>query len=194
MKKIKFSIGKLSLREKRFFMLASIIVGLSIFYLIAFKAIFLKWKALSGEIVQKEAKLIKSRGVIAAKEELEEEYNNFKDRIKVKSSPEKDMVTGLLKDIESIARNSAINILNIKPLPVRREKFYEKYSIQMEIEGDIDGIGLFLYNMDNSFRGFLNIERLEMESKGEERILKAHLLINSILTSPPRSQKVKVKS
>ncbi len=193
MKKFKFSIGKLSSREKRFFILTSIIVGLSIFYLIAFKAIFLKWKVLSGEILQKETKLIKLRGVIAAKEELEEEYNNFKDRIKVKGSPDKDMVTGLLKDIESIARNSAVNILNIEPLPVKRERFYEQYSIQMEIEGDIEGIGLFLYNMDNSFRGFLNIERLEIESKGKERVLKAHLLINSILTSPPGSQKVKIK-
>lgn len=171
---------KLNKREKLIFYLCIILISVMILERLIFSPLLNKLTASRQEIQIKEARLIKSWRIQARKDKIIQEYNKYDYFLKVKGSDE-EINSRLLKELDGIARQSRISLSNIKPRSTDNRGLYKEYTLELQLEAEMQDIIRFMYNINNS--GFLlSVDKVVLSLKEESsEILKAVMVISSIV-------------
>jgi Tfp pilus assembly protein PilO len=114
------------------------------------------------------------------KEQIEEEFEKYVEYVERSGSDEEE-VAKILGEIESLARQSQVYLVDVKPQTPKTIDFYKQYAVEIETEGEIDAIMTFLHHINTS-RQLLRAEKLRLSvNEDDKNILKSSILITKVL-------------
>lgn len=176
-------IIKFAVKRERFILCLTII--LIILFIVYNFAVSLKNRYISAQtaLTKKELLLRKNLKILDTKKTLEADYARLTGYIREVKSDEKEL-TALLKDVESLASESGLHIINLKPRGARKERFYKSYEVELDCEFNIKQLTQFLTHIDND-PSLLKIKRFHLSAKENAlSTLKANISIARIVFPP----------
>lgn len=126
------SYVKLSKREKYIFTAAAIFIAVALVYNFIFEPGFKKWQLVNTDIEVKKAGINKGIRLLENRNSIIEEYNKYAKSTK--------NISKLLNYMENLAGSLGIKTSNIKPGQAIDKEFFKEYSIELQIEGQLQDI------------------------------------------------------
>ena len=172
--------SRLSKREK-FIAIISVVLIAGVFLdKIVFAPVINKFESLNEQILIQEKKLKKTMRILLQEELITDEYEKYVRHIKQERSNEEEVAV-LLKDIEEIANDSSVFIVDMKPSPVKNWESYKKYTIKIEAEATVGYLADFIYRLEKTPRLLRVVELRLSPKKNEFSILRIRMAITQIL-------------
>lgn len=172
--------ANLSKREKFFAVLTVLIIGGIIFYTQVIDRVAKKWSNLNDGITAKSVKLKKDTKLLAKKNIIEKEYKNYLSAIKSGLSEEEE-AAGILLDIETIAKQDAFAIINIKPSATKDMAFYKELAFEISAESTTDELVKFIFDIQ-SLNKLLKVKRLNLSTSiAKPGTIKSSLEVTKII-------------
>jgi len=119
--------------------------------------------SISEKQLQEYLRYLRQKGVVT------EEYQKIEKYAKKVGSDEEEE-TKVLGEIEELARQCKISIINIKPQPPRQIGFYRKYVVDIESEAEMEPFTDFLYQLNNSSQ-LLRAEKVTFNLKDKDSLI-----------------------
>jgi Tfp pilus assembly protein PilO len=167
-------INQLSRREKTLFFLTLSAVGLSLIFKFVIDPLIKRSEKLTQELKAKQIQLRRAES-LSKQEGVQKQYEAFISAIKSSAKSEAEM-SRLLSEIEKLAKDAGVNIVNILPQEVEDKKFYKKFSAELKIEGTNQQILKYIFSLESSPL-LLRIDKLNLSSRASRQGL-----LNSSLT------------
>ena len=172
--------NKLAKKERVGLVVALIVVTLVIVDRLVINPISDKFRRVNSDIKLSEKKLSLDLRNINNKNIIESEYKRYKNYVKRSSASDEEDVANILAEIEGLARTSSVRLVDIKPQAPKQADLYKEYAIEVEVEGDMEQITTFLYNLNNSAQ-LLRVVKLRLGLKDKETsLVKSSILITKI--------------
>lgn len=173
-------LNRLTSRERNILYLLSSVALLSLVYNFLIEPIFKNYSNINREIILIKAKLQKSLSIIQEKEKIDKEYTLYAERLKPKASDEQE-ITHILNNLEVLARNANLKIINMNPKPAQEKDFYKRFLVDIETESDMGSLMRFIYDVKNSPLA-LKIDRLNLNTRTAQTdvIIRASMVISKI--------------
>ncbi|MDD5491253.1 MAG: type 4a pilus biogenesis protein PilO [bacterium] len=150
-------------REKIVLLFCVILIGITLLYVFAVEPYFKFWRRIDTTLRAKQQLLIKSKGLLAKKETLENDYSRLKNLLPAQGAID-EYASRFIVKIEKVARDNGIRKINsITPLPVKQAEGYQVLEAQINMEADISGLVRFLYELANG-RNLMRIESLQVDN------------------------------
>ena len=173
-------LSRLSRREKIIFYIAVTIVSLTLIDRLLLAPVTQKIDNQASEIENKERGIEKMSFILSQKPRIVAETAKYvKFLSKARESDEE--ATTILKEIESIANDNSMYIVDLKPVGFRDSDEVKKYVVTITCEGQMENVFSFMYNIESSPL-LLRIERCEIVPKSKESsIASLTLMISKII-------------
>lgn len=173
-------ISKLSNRERIIFFITIFLIFSLIVNRLILNPALLRIETLDKDISEQKEIIRKSFLMLSRKEEIIAEYDKYIPYFeKVESKSEEPI--SFLKSIENLAKNSSVELLDIKPTSSREGDLTKEYSISLNCEAPMENIFDFLYSVENSDQ-LLNIEKIHITPKEEgTNIVRCSMDISKVL-------------
>ncbi len=182
--------SSLSKRERKITVTTAIIVGAcAIFNLFIYPTI-IRWQRLGEEITKLNVDLYKMERNLQLRDRIESEYRKYERQILTTGSNEEE-IANLLREVETLSRHIGLYMRSIRPFPIQDEGFYRKYTVQVEVEGEMRTIGKFLYSLQNSPQ-LLKVERLQINARTATEMLRTNLLISRVSAGRKKEAKSEI--
>jgi len=180
LKFIRTFLSRLSKREKIVFYGAAVAVSLTLIDRLLLAPVIQKIETQTVEIQNKESDIKRMSFILAQKDRIVAESAKYiKFLSKAKTTDEE--ATTILKEIESIANNNSMYIVDLKPVGFRDSGQMKKYVVSVTCEGQMENVFGFMYNIESSPL-LLRIERCEIVPKSRESsIASCNLMISKII-------------
>jgi len=170
---------KLAKRERNILYACIALFSLFILERIVLKPFADKISDLDREIQSKEAKLIKGLRAESQRDQILNEYKKYEGYLKVKASDEEN-VSEFLRELEKLARESAMSVSDIKPQANNKRSAYKEYIVELRAEAQLKDVVTFLYRLNNSAL-LLRVEKMALTLKDENaETLKVNMTISGI--------------
>lgn len=130
---------------------------------------------LNKEINITKTRLKKYMRLLKQKEYLQDKYNKLSLGSSV-ASQQSDALVNLLSELEKIARNAQIKIIDIRPENTSSMAHYKEISVDLKTEGSMEGYSKFIYDIENSLL-LLNIKKFQLNTKSNTQILEGFFSI-----------------
>jgi len=172
-------LNNLSKREKRILLLTVLVGSLSLTYIMVVEPLFKRFNELNSEIMLKKRKLQKIYALLGHKDKIEAEYEKI-IKADVKDASDEEIIANILKQIETSAKDSGVQLSNIRPERIRQEDYYKRLSIEVNAEAPINALFKFIYKLETS-PALLKIERLQITpSRRQEGFVESTFIITKI--------------
>jgi Tfp pilus assembly protein PilO len=171
--------SKLSKREKY---IAYVSIGIIIFLVLdkcVISQVMNRLAALDEEILVLENKLEKSINILQQEDAIFDEYEKYVEVIKKQRSDEEIMVV-LLSNIEKMANQASVRLVDMKPTPSEKKEFYTKYTIRIEAEAEISQLINFIYQLEKTDELFRISELRLSPVRTASSVLKIYMLVTQI--------------
>ena len=173
-------LSKLTKRERYITYISIAIVVCVFFDKAVFTPVMDKLESLNAEIIIQEKKLQKSMQILLQEDYISSEYKEFAQHIKQERSDE-EAIAILLSNIEKMAKNSSVSIIDMKPAPVEKLEFYKRYTIGVEVEAKIGHLADFIYQLEKTPQ-LLRVGEFRLSPKKKETaVLRIHMVVTEIL-------------
>jgi hypothetical protein len=126
-------------------------------------------------------KLAKYRLLAAQKTSLMSKYNKFNSSANLNEATADPLVSAL-SELEAVANQSNIRIIDIRPQASKNIDIYKEVLIELRTEGNIDGYVKFIYNIENSF-ALLRITRFRLTAMPNSTGLDGDFSVSKLITS-----------
>ncbi len=137
---------------------------------------------LNREIAITRQKLKKSLRLLSQKEAIQNRYNRVALSPDL-SMPQGDVFVATLSELEKMAQDAGVRIVDIRPQDVSKGGgLYKEIAVDLRAEGDIEGYFKFIYNLENSL-SLLRVRRFQLSSKANSKSLEGSFSISSISTT-----------
>lgn len=128
--------------------------------------IFLKIKILDEEIQKKEMDIRNDLLIVNHKDKMLSEKIEYGDFLVAAKSDEEER-TSFLKEIESLAKENAVYLVDMKPAGIENMDISQKYFVNLNCEADMESIVKFMYAIANS-KTLLFIEKCQISPKSKQ--------------------------
>ena len=139
---------------------------------------------LEEEISVQETRLNRNLAIVAptAREAVEKEFKRYGEVIYKRGSSDEEN-SRMMSEIDKLAGLNKVILSATKPRDAKKEKDYEAYGVEIEIEADMAALMGFLYSLESSSQ-LLRVDRLTIESKGSKDPSSLHgtLAISKVVT------------
>jgi len=111
---------------------------------------------------------------------------NFQYDILVKDYIQKgsneQVMSGILKEIEQVAQNLSLNISDLKPQRVRKNEYYNHFSVSLRINSSLPDIIQFIHSLQSRPHNFdIQEFRFDKSSRRNSETLKTTLVLQKTL-------------
>jgi len=169
-----------SKREKKIFIFCILMVLIYIGY----RFIFIEmqeeeafWKA---KVLNAERKVEKSLNVLNKESSINARYEEYLKLLEQKTSDTQQMAS-ILSEIESIAGEIKLKIEDMKPKKIKKQDFYNHFSVNIRIQGEMGTITKFLYALQTKPHLF-HIDELRLEKRSARvKEIKCELVASRLL-------------
>ncbi|MDB4349755.1 hypothetical protein OAA99_02240 [Omnitrophica bacterium] len=159
-------LSRMSKREKSVFYIAAVVISLTVLDRLVVYPIFSKMGELTEEISEKETGIKKSLHILAHKDRILAASVKYKTLIRSSKSEEEEM-TVLLKEIETLANESSIYLVDMKPGGLEDTGPSKKYLLNLNCEAQLQQLVEFMYSIEKSDK-LLTIEKYKISPKAKE--------------------------
>jgi len=139
----------LSRREKIILYLTVIIILVGIGFNFTIEPVLTKNSSLDKEIDITKSKLKKYLQLLSQKEYIQNKYNKFSESL-LRPDLSKDTSVKMLSEIENLAKESKVQILDIRPGNPKNADLYKESLIELRADADMESYLKFIYNIENS--------------------------------------------
>ncbi len=166
-------------KRERYLALATLsIVSIALVYVFMVDPIATRWKNLNSQIRSKVIMLEKDSVLAADQKTIESDYAKLSKQGKPAKSKDQE-VAEMLTFIESVSKNDACFIVNIKPIDIKDVVSYKEILVDVTVEAPIAQLSKFLYDIESPRENLIDIKRFSVSSKfGQTGVLKSTLLIS----------------
>ena len=141
-----------------------------------------KFHKLNQEIRIVELDLCRDLRNLDEKAAITKEFQNYARYMGQVGSDEEEMA-GFLREIENLAQKSAIRMLDVKPQMPRSQDLPKQYAVEVEAEGDMPAIVMFLHQLDTS-NSLLRSEKIILKLVQKDKSsLRASIRVTKIVIS-----------
>lgn len=180
LKLISTFLSRLSKRETIIFYASAAIVSLTLIDRLLLAPVIQKIQMQDTEIQNKESEIKRMSFISAQKDRIVAESAKYIAFLS-KAKDTNEEATTILKEIETIANNNSMYIVDLKPIGFRDSAGMKKYVVSITCEGQMENVFGFMYNLETSPR-LLRIERCEIVPKSSESsIASLTLMISKII-------------
>ncbi len=173
-------LTKMSKQEKMIAYFAFAAILLALLDRFIFSTILTKIRLIDDQIKLQELSLKKNSKIIAQKELIKKEDEQYAI-YSVESKTQEEEISGVLKEIEMLASQSAINLVEIKPTDLKTEKILKRYSISLTCEATMEQLTNFMFLIDSS-KVLFTIDNYSLVSKDREKgIVKCTMNISKVV-------------
>lgn len=134
---------------------------------------------LNKEININRAKLTKYLRLLSQKDSIQSKYSKLSADFKVSTRQEGALVT-TLSELENIAKNANIRIIDIRPQAPKSSDLYKEVIIELRTEGTMESYLDFIYTMENSLL-LLRIKKIQLNAKSNTPTLEGIFSISQIV-------------
>lgn len=175
------NISGLSKREKTILYTTCIFLSLVALDRLVVYPVYSKISALNKQIKEGQEGIIRSMRMLSQKEKIELETKKYASYLNSPES-EEEVITSFLKEVESLANRSSLNIIDMKPGGVTLSKDKtKKFQLILNCEGQMEQLIEFMYNIEN-MNSFLNIERYQVSPKSKDTgIVQCAITISKVI-------------
>ncbi len=149
-------------------LLAGLVLCLAVvFYMYFMKDLIRERDALKVEIVNLETSVAKMTAVESQLKEFEQELAQLKRRLADLRSilPAQKETPTVLRSVQQMAVSSNLKILKFTPKPVLTRDFYSDWPIEIEVQGNYNGLGTFFEKIGRATRiidvGTISIQNIQ---------------------------------
>ncbi len=160
---MKFSLAGLEKKQMAGFAIAYVIVVFLLSFLVKGRVVSLR--AISMELSKKTAAVEEAEELIEGQERYRQEIDQLKKRIEIYEDklPERREVPQLFRDLDEIAGQSQIKILEVGSDVVEDNDQYRGYSRRLELEGGYHELGRFINKLESLGR-FIKVDDIQISS------------------------------
>lgn len=170
----------LSAREKMILVVCLLVVAFYIIYYFGYQWVKEEMRSQQGNILQGQKDLKKYAYAVREEKIVEQKLKNYMAVLKQSGSDEQEM-TKVLSDIEAVAENAGIKIINMEPGKIKRINFYNYFPVDVQTEGSLKKICEFLYALESKANHFYVDEvRIEKYAARADN-LKCQLVVSRLL-------------
>ncbi len=155
------TVRRLTQREQNIFAVCLILAFIYMGYNGLVRPFHEKIILLDQSIGAHQRKLSQNLRMICEAESLERKYDPYLKKFKQSKSNEQAM-SSILAEIEEVAGGLNLRISNLKPNKVKKEEFYNRFSVSLSLESDFADVLHFLYILQNDPHLF-RIEEVQFE-------------------------------
>jgi len=162
--------SKLSDQEKKIFYVAAAFVVLMMVDRAFLGPMLSKMKSLDGEIAQQKNIIQRDLRFLSYKDRILEENESLKVYYGNDTKTVEEIIAVFLRNLESMATESKINLIKVAPTDSKQKKGYVEYYASLECEGFLENLVSFMHAIDTS-NDLLKIIKTDMTLKrasGEE--------------------------
>ncbi len=165
-------------REKIILYLTAGIIIFSLVFNFTLSPIIKKNELLSRQIVVTRGKLKKYLWLLSQKESIQ---NKQSEAVSVDDSTltGKDTLVNTLSELERLAKEANIRIVDIRPQTSKNLDAYKELMIDLRTEGDLEGYIKFIYSLENSL-SLLKIKKLDLNVKPNTQPLEGAFAISKL--------------
>jgi Pilus assembly protein, PilO. len=158
--------ARLSQREKLILYVTVSIVSLMVLDRLIISPLFHRMRSSDEMLVHKIAEIKKNIHILSQKDRILKEGAKYYALMRSLES-EQEQVTVILKEIEKIANNSSVYLVDMKPGDVKNLGTSKKYIINLSCEAQMEQLASFMYNIESSDK-LLTIEKYQISPKAAE--------------------------
>lgn len=168
----------LNKREKIILAVTCAVVVFSLLSKLIIEPVLARNEALNKGIRMTQEKLKKYLRLLSQKEYLKGSYAKISSSVNI--PPEgKDDLTGILSEIENLARDANLRIVDMRPQSPKSLSSYKESYLELRAEGDMESCLKFIYNIENSL-ALLAVKKFQISAKPASSILEASFLISQV--------------
>lgn len=170
----------LAKREK---IILSATIGVIVFSLVfnfLIAPVLSKNDSLNKEINITRTKLKKYMRLLTQKEVIQTKYKKFSSTLRLPE--QEDAAVSALAELENLANNANIRIIDIRPQPAKSLNLYKEIIIDLRAEGNMESYLKFIYNIEHSLLS-LAIKRLQLNAKPNAQVLEGSFSISQLSLS-----------
>lgn len=171
---------KLSKKERIGLSLAFSVMAIALMDRVIVSPIRSRFARLNQTIKISEKQLAHDLRNVHQEGQIKEKFEKYVQYVERSGSDEEE-VARILGEIESMARQSKVYLVNMKPETPKEIDFYKEYAVEIEAEGEAEALITFLHQLNTSTQ-LLRVEKLRLNSKKKgDTTLKASMLITRVL-------------
>jgi len=175
-------LGHLSKREKFIFYAAAFFISVTILDRLIISPVSHKMAALNNDIKERENDIKKDLRILAQKDRILAETAKYKSFMGDSKSNDDEQVTSTLKEIEVIASQSSVYLVDMKPGNIKEVGTQKKILINLDCEAQMEQLVNFMYNIENS-NSLLSIGKYQLSPKSKESsVAKCSISVYKVVT------------
>jgi len=150
-----------------------------VFYLYYLKDLIIQRDVIQAEIARLELSVAQGTAIENQLKRFKQELAQLEERLAVLRSilPSEKETPAVLRSVQRMAAASNLKINKFIPKPIIPRTFYSDWPIQIEVEGNYDGLGLFFEKVSQATRiidvGDISIAGMEKPPEGSNTTLTA---------------------
>lgn len=158
-------ISRLSKRERIIFYCCAFVAAAVLLDRVFLSPIFSRIDQLNEEIELKEETVRKSLLTLNYEDRILSQRDQYNSYLREPQSEEKE-ITAFLKEAESLAKQSSVYLIDIKPTDKVVQNNMKQYFLRMDFEAQMDQVLNFFHSIATSDQ-LLKIERFQLRPKTE---------------------------
>ncbi len=143
-------LAQLTPRGKILLAVAMVSVVLMLMDRIVLGPILDQIKHLEADIELKKETVKRYRRVLSFKASILEEYSKYSSYLDTGEKSQEEIISALLKKIETVAKQQSVTVSKIKPGDVEKNLLYEEYKTGIECEGTLTNVLAFMNLLEQS--------------------------------------------
>jgi Tfp pilus assembly protein PilO len=144
-------------------------------------------EALNKEIGEQEENIKKSLLILSRQDEIISENDKYLPYFENAESKTEEPIL-FLKTVENLAKNSSVEIMDIKPAAPEESESIKEYFVSLSCEAPMEKIFDFLYGVESSEQ-LLSVERIVITPKEDQTdIVRCSMYISKVLILPSESE------
>lgn len=172
--------AKLSKQEKILAYVAIAFVIIAFFDRFILDAMMDKMNSIEGQIRMKELLIKKDSRILSQKDVIASQQQQY-SAYAVQANSEAEEISVVLKEIDTLAKQTGVNLIETKPTELVSEKIIKRYSILLTCEGTMEQLANFLFQIENSKTLFM-VEKYDLSSRDKEKgIVKCVMSISKVV-------------
>jgi|GEM_PF-396551 len=180
MKHILFKLSELPKKKRYIVYIAAGLIAALFFDKVIFQTARGRIKKVNNGIFIQEKKLQRYLHALSQEDLVTSEYQKYTEGISQGHSEEEEKLK-LLSEVEKLARTASVFLKDIKPGLIEEIGLYKKYTVEIEVESEINFLIDFIYQLEKTSR-LLRIEKFQLQPKeAKSAILKVRMTITQAL-------------
>ena len=173
----RFSSGAISKRERYLFYGVITLVVIFIFQQFIFRNIILQLNSLNRKIAVLQINYQKAKTLVANEDTIKRAAGGYKQYLQSELSGQKNPLSSILSQIESLARESGSTLVDMKPAQQESQtSAYATYTIDIGLQGNLVQLLNFISGLQKS-NILIEIQKATLVPKEDQLQLKAKLSV-----------------